>query len=101
MEIYIYGKIKAKTKIMRSEDGYHHLIQHQALTPRHFLQWRGGTNNKISTPEIVSTIGQLPTPMITNSEIDLFHQTQVVLPNINMYFYFDKSKIWWFMKEIL
>lgn len=75
METYIYGKIK--TKIMSSKDGYHHLIQHQALTPRHFLQWRGGTNSKISTPAIVSTIGQLPTPMITNSEIHLFHQTQV------------------------
>lgn len=76
MEIYIYGKIKTKTKIMSSEDGYHHLIQHQALTHRHFLQWRGGTNSKISTPAIISTIGQMPTPMITNSEIHLFHQTQ-------------------------
>ena len=58
----------------------HHLLCHQALNPKHYLQWRKGTISEIPTPAVVSITGQPPTPMITNPGIDhlFFNQQQVV-----------------------
>lgn len=50
----------------------HHLLCHQALNPKHYLQWREGTISEIPTPVVVSITGQPPTPMITNPGIDRF-----------------------------
>ena len=50
---------------------------HQALNPKHYLQWRKGTISEIPTPAVVSITGQPPTPMITNPGIDhLFFNQQ-------------------------